>query len=300
MTGARSEGGEDLTWSVGAGPVLFAVADGMGGALLGTRASRLAVSTLHSELTAAIAHDPGLAAPDRLIASALGQANAAVTRECTVGSREWGAATLCCVLVTSREAWVALAGVCDVLLVSGATICEVVRPIGTSMLLMDGVPPVRGSYIRLLMLGGGKNDEPIIARVELREGDTFVLCSDGLRLKVADEEILNAIRQESSFSSALNRLLALANERGGEDNTTCIIAQVTSDALPPSPEGEPLEARRRIVSYPEAYVREMVFAHLSWNVDGARQMAESLPDPEATARLLSEIDARLAHRSQEP
>ncbi|MDA1051147.1 MAG: protein phosphatase 2C domain-containing protein [Planctomycetota bacterium] len=61
-------------------------------------------------------------------------------------------------------------------------------------------------------------------------GDTFLLCSDGLMARVTDEEIA-AILRNLSPGEAGRLLVDLANLRGGPDNITVIVAQVTGSEL---------------------------------------------------------------------
>ncbi|MEM0906659.1 MAG: protein phosphatase 2C domain-containing protein [Pseudomonadota bacterium] len=63
---------------------------------------------------------------------------------------------------------------------------------------------------------------------DLRVGDTFVLCSDGLPLHVADEEIRNALRT-SPIEAAVKTLIDLALARGGQDNVTVVIVRTEPD-----------------------------------------------------------------------
>ena len=62
---------------------------------------------------------------------------------------------------------------------------------------------------------------PHIVDVKLKEGDTFLLCSDGLTDYVSPEEI-GAIIHNASCAKSIDYLLSLAMERGGKDNTTII------------------------------------------------------------------------------
>ena len=61
--------------------------------------------------------------------------------------------------------------------------------------------------------------------VALENGDLFLLCSDGLHGKVSDKEI--SVLTKEHRTSVAPRLVALANERGGEDNITVVVVQVT-------------------------------------------------------------------------
>jgi protein phosphatase len=65
-----------------------------------------------------------------------------------------------------------------------------------------------------------------LVRLTLRLGDVLLLCSDGLSNKVADDEMLRVVGESASHEQACVRLVELANERGGEDNITLVIAEV--------------------------------------------------------------------------
>lgn len=64
------------------------------------------------------------------------------------------------------------------------------------------------------------------ARHPLQQGDIFLLCSDGLTNMVEDEELAEALQAMRSAQSVAERLVALANERGGRDNISVVIARV--------------------------------------------------------------------------
>ena len=66
---------------------------------------------------------------------------------------------------------------------------------------------------------------------ELRRGDTVVLCSDGLSGQVKKEEIAEIAGGAADLAQACERLIGLANERGGPDNITVIIARFDGEGL---------------------------------------------------------------------
>ena len=66
---------------------------------------------------------------------------------------------------------------------------------------------------------------------EIRKGDAVVLCSDGLSGQVKKDEIARIVTEKTDLMEACSDLIALANERGGPDNITVIIARVGGDAL---------------------------------------------------------------------
>jgi serine/threonine protein phosphatase PrpC len=64
-----------------------------------------------------------------------------------------------------------------------------------------------------------------LARHELRPGDAFLLCSDGLTNMLEDEEIAAALHAAHDSRAIAERLVSLANERGGRDNISVVIAR---------------------------------------------------------------------------
>jgi serine/threonine protein phosphatase PrpC len=63
--------------------------------------------------------------------------------------------------------------------------------------------------------------------LEVRGGDVFLLCSDGLTNKVRDPEIAESMAMTDT-DAAVAGLIRLANQRGGEDNITVLILKVES------------------------------------------------------------------------
>ena len=66
---------------------------------------------------------------------------------------------------------------------------------------------------------------------ELRKGDAVVLCSDGLSGQVKKPEIAKIVTENQDLQQACSALIALANERGGPDNITVIIARFSGDGV---------------------------------------------------------------------
>ena len=58
----------------------------------------------------------------------------------------------------------------------------------------------------------------------MQEGDTFILCSDGLHGLVKDEEMLHV--SKFPLQQAANEFVKLTLERGAPDNVTVIVARV--------------------------------------------------------------------------
>jgi protein phosphatase len=65
----------------------------------------------------------------------------------------------------------------------------------------------------------------------LLEGDTVLLCSDGLTRMVTDPEIASILSTEDTAQAAADRLVDVANENGGQDNVTVIVIRALPEAV---------------------------------------------------------------------
>ncbi len=63
-------------------------------------------------------------------------------------------------------------------------------------------------------------------------GDCYVLCSDGLSGMIEDAEILEIVAGSPNIEEACRKLIAVANEHGGEDNITAVLVRIEADAGP--------------------------------------------------------------------
>ena len=74
---------------------------------------------------------------------------------------------------------------------------------------------------------GGSDDtpRPEVGRYDLEPGDTLLLCSDGLTKHVTDERITQVLKTGDPCAVRAQKLVDLANEDGGTDNTTALVAQ---------------------------------------------------------------------------
>ena len=61
----------------------------------------------------------------------------------------------------------------------------------------------------------------------LRVGDTVLVCSDGLHGVVADEE-LKAAASAADLAQGCQEAIRLANQRGGPDNITVVLARIAA------------------------------------------------------------------------
>lgn len=66
---------------------------------------------------------------------------------------------------------------------------------------------------------------PVISQLELRAGDTLLLCTDGLMKHVPDDQIAELLGTITSASEAASALVGAALEGGGSDNVTVVAAR---------------------------------------------------------------------------
>lgn len=86
----------------------------------------------------------------------------------------------------------------------------------------------------LQALGAQSELTPVTGRIRLRRNDLLLLCSDGLSGKLRAEDIQRIILEaQGDLANACAALIEEANERGGEDNITVVLARFTGDDLLP-------------------------------------------------------------------
>lgn len=84
--------------------------------------------------------------------------------------------------------------------------------------------PQRSLLLRAL--GRGAVGSPDMALHDARQGDRYLLCSDGLSTVVTTDEIRRVLSGTGEPEQAVLELIALANGSGGPDNVSCVVADV--------------------------------------------------------------------------
>lgn len=83
----------------------------------------------------------------------------------------------------------------------------------------------RWSNVLWNVLGGGNGELTAeVRRVDLTPGDCVLLCSDGLYRYLTDEELMRHVESADTAEAACRNLVCAANERGGNDNITAVVA----------------------------------------------------------------------------
>ena len=84
----------------------------------------------------------------------------------------------------------------------------------------------------LQALGAQSEITPVTGRIHLRQGDMLLLCSDGLSGKLRAEDIQQiVVSSQDNLVKACEMLIDEANNRGGEDNITVVLARFHGDDL---------------------------------------------------------------------
>ena len=71
--------------------------------------------------------------------------------------------------------------------------------------------------------------EPYVHRMEIREGDRFLICSDGLTDMVSDAEIQDILSRSLSVGEKIQYLLHHTLENGGKDNVTILLCEISEE-----------------------------------------------------------------------
>jgi len=215
-------------FDVGERGVLLAVSDGMGGADAGEVASALVIETLTRTLATAAPDTPR----DALMNHAIQKAHRAVWNVAKRESKKMGA-TLTSVFVHAGQAYIAEVGDSRAYLIRGGAICQLTHDQSMVQMLVDNgiLKPEHAdeSLLRNVILqamGNQRDVKVALARLALRDRDCLVLCSDGLTTLVNDDEIRNVVLTSGRPEIAARALVDLANERGGKDNITVVVAGI--------------------------------------------------------------------------
>jgi PPM family protein phosphatase len=220
---------------------LYVVADGMGGHAAGEVASRVAVDAIaefveltggNQEITWPFGLDDSISYEGNRLKTAVRHANSRVL-EATRESAEYEgmATTVAAVLVDGDVANLAHVGDSRIYVWSAGEITLLTRDHSwVNEQIENGAispeqarsHPLRNVVTRAL---GGRADLVVdIQSRRMAEGDMLLLCSDGLTTMVPDDEIARVLGESGGdVADAVQSLVGLANERGGEDNITVVL-----------------------------------------------------------------------------
>ncbi len=231
--------------------VVLAVSDGMGGALAGEVASKMAVESVSEKLLGddldvtltAEEHDHYLIGK---LYNATLYANYMIHQKGRQDAQFQGmGATFTGIGITPGAVDIVQVGDSRAYLVRNGKIYQVTKDQSLVQQLIDAqqisaeeAETHTLKNVILQALGAQNEIYPVSARIAPHQGDVFLLCSDGLSNKVnaasMQKHVLDNI---DKLEMACAELVKEANERGGEDNITVVLARFNGEGLP-EPEGE--------------------------------------------------------------
>jgi protein phosphatase len=255
-------------FEVGEAGVLLAVSDGMGGALAGEVASQLAVNAV-AHLTQQFQKLPQYQKfpfSERL-RLALEQANSIIYERSRQHIELTGmGATFTSAAFHQGRLYLAQVGDSRAYLLRSDRIKQLTKDQSLVHQLVEAgylteEQAERHAYRNVILqaLGAHPNTVIVIDEVELYRGDFVLVCSDGLSNKVAAQEMFEIVSNAASLHSACAELIQLANERGGEDNITLVLAHFSGSGLPNGGTEEPTTQRiERHEQLPDAVEPELL------------------------------------------
>jgi protein phosphatase len=240
---------------------LLAVADGTGGA--GDRASAAAIDALKSLETWPASPEPGpvvtprravtpppsaaggapppVAGPGDLLsalAQAVQQAEAAVQDIVAAGPAQRGSGTtLTAMLWSGSQLALVHVGDTRAYLLRGGELFQITHDHTVVQSLIDQgrltaeealSHPERALLLRAL--DGTQAAVPDLSLHEVRPGDRYLLCSDGLTAVAPASGIHQVLRDAAEPAAAVRELISLANAGGGPDNIACVVADLVESA----------------------------------------------------------------------
>jgi len=233
-------------------PPLFVVADGMGGARAGEVASAQAIAAFRAVRARPLP-------PEDVLRDAVRDANRRIVARAADDPATSGMGTTVTAALVA-DGRVSFAHVGDsraYLLRDGAIqqlsddhslVGELVRR-GALSAEEAAAHPQRSVITRAL--GSDAEVEVDTFTVEARDGDIYLLCSDGASGMLGDERLGTILRGARSLSAAASEIVRLANAAGGEDNITAVLfrigegpahglpeAEDTADVAPPAADDE--------------------------------------------------------------
>jgi serine/threonine protein phosphatase PrpC len=237
---------ESQSFDVDENGIVLAVSDGMGGALAGEVASKMAVETVSEKLLTPEDDDSTLTPENyehQLIAglyNATLYANYLIHQQGRSDPQFQGmGATFTAIGITPKAVDIIQVGDSRAYLVRNGKIYQVTKDQSLVQQLIDAqqISPEEAEThtlknVILQALGAQNEIFPVSARVQPFQNDVFLLCSDGLSNKVDAANMQRIVLENiDKLEMACAQLIKEANEHGGEDNITVVLSKFAGEDL---------------------------------------------------------------------
>ena len=211
-------------------PPMFAVADGMGGAKAGEVASALAVEAVKS------AGDSGEPVEEQLAAIVRSANRRIYDLAVADESRRGMGTTLTLVKVHDDEISIAHVGDSRAYRMRDSELSQLTRDHSlvaelerSGQITAEAAEHHPQRSIITRALGPEPDVEVDTYTLSGRDGDLFLICSDGLTSMISDDEVTSILRSAASLDEAAEALVLAANQSGGKDNITVILFRLGED-----------------------------------------------------------------------
>lgn len=226
---------------------LFVLSDGMGGEAHGEIASAMAVETVVKHCLDADTNpaarvlgqtQPSWSTNTKRLSTALHLANKNIFKSAEKHPDQHGmGATLTAAWINGTKLSIAHVGDSRAYLLRGGTLLQLTRDhslvaeqVRRGMLSVAEAEESEMQSVLLRALGAQPEIEVDAEEHQLFPRDILILCSDGLTRMVTEPEIAGVLQAERDPTRAAEELVSIANERGGPDNITVVIARIEKDS----------------------------------------------------------------------
>lgn len=213
---------------------VFMVADGMGGHAAGEVASAMAVQIVTRDI-APLSDITNTTAPETL-REALQDANRAIFDRTIAEVDKQGMGTTASVLILSRNRYlIGQVGDSRIYRVRNGALEQLTKDHSYVQEQVDAgyITPEQARYhpysnVITRCVGASPEVEPDVYSGELAVGDVFLVASDGLTGMLEDAHLQRLMLAKHSPGRLVDALIGEANRRGGLDNITAVVVQVTA------------------------------------------------------------------------
>ena len=230
--GLKRNNNQDFVYAsdqkVGQLPSLLIVADGMGGHAAGDLASRMCVETVVDSIGSS--SRTGIIP---ILDEAIRKANAAVLKKAEEKPELSGmGTTFVAGVIDGDTLYVANIGDSRLYVIDDERIDQITEDHSlveemarAGKLTREQMRNHPEKNIITRAVGGDADTEADFFDVGLHGGDIVLLCSDGLTNMVEDEQIFRIVKREKTLREAGQRLISAANQAGGRDNISVVLAR---------------------------------------------------------------------------
>ncbi len=222
---------------------LFVLSDGMGGLAAGEVASKLATNAVINHCREAASnpslsligeHLSGLSETSNRLASAIRIANRVVYAAAQGNEQklDMGATVVAVWLTDEQQVSVAHVGDSRIYRLRGRDFVQltedhsfVAEQVRRGMMTQREAENSNMQNVLLRALGVEPEVQVDVSEKDLLEGDTLLLCSDGLTRELSNAQVAATLADKEDPQEAADSLIELANQAGGGDNITAVVVR---------------------------------------------------------------------------